>query len=135
MVPDPAARGSDSRRPPRQPHVFERSDFDEIFRPLSGSPRASVEAVPHSAAPASTPPQPDAEVEKTHTDKVVTFHPTTSRLGRRERLALSKWTLPRFVVIAVLALSLAFIIGFMAGMFVERLGQARQTAAPEAVSR
>jgi hypothetical protein len=133
MVPDPAARVSDSPRPPRQPHVFERSDFDEIFRPLSGSPRASVDAVPHSAAPASTPPQPDAGVEKTHADKLVTFHPTASQVGRRERLA--PWGLPRFVMIAVLALSLAFIIGFMAGMFVERLGQARQTAAPAAVSR
>jgi hypothetical protein len=158
-VPDPNAKVSEKPRPGRQPDVFERSDFDEIFRALSGPQRSRAgAAAPSQAAPAA--PRPDdlakpaegvpgtkpvqAGLEKPAYDlakpteaapgakppeKPVTFQPTESEAGRRNGSQTPTRAGRRVAMVAVIALVLAFGAGLLAGIFVER-GQRRADESP-----
>jgi hypothetical protein len=117
-VPEPNAKVSEGPKRERQPDVFERSDFDEIFQVLNRPQRPrSLQAASSADPPSGNLPEP-AQPELKQADRHVTFQPTGSGgwglNGSRPALRL-RWRL-----IAVVVLTLVFGAGFLAGMFLGR---------------
>jgi hypothetical protein len=118
-VPEPNAKVSQKPKRERQPHVFERSDFDEIFRVLSRPQRPrSFQAEASSPADSSAASGPELAQPEVQQDTPVTFHPAGSEgytRGRSWPMGWSRWRL-----IAAIILALVFGAGFLAGLFIER---------------
>jgi hypothetical protein len=113
-VPEPNAKVSHRPKRERQPHVFERSDFDEIFRVLSRPHRPrSLQAA--SSLPADSPAANQPEVAQ---PAPVTFHPTGFQISGQSRPESTVWW--RWRLIAAVVLAIVFGTGFFAGIFIER---------------
>jgi hypothetical protein len=129
-VPNPNAKISEVPKREHQPHVFERSDFDEIFQVLS-RPQRPRSLKTASSAPLAVPsahrPEP-APPELKQSDGPVTFQPTESGSWRHSGWRPAVWR--RWRLIAVVALTLVFGAGFLAGIFI---GRSFHQASPEPV--
>jgi hypothetical protein len=118
-VPQPNAKVSERPKRERQPDVFERSDFDEIFQVLSRPQRPrSLQAASSPADSPSANLAAPAQPELRQVDRPVTFQPTASGSSGQSGSRPAVWL--RWRLIAVVALTLVFGAGFLAGMFIER---------------
>jgi hypothetical protein len=112
-VPEPTSKVNESPKPERQPDVFERSDFDEIFQ-VQSRPQRPHPLQAASSAPSANLGEP-AQPKLKELDRPVTFQPTGSgSSGRISRPGV--WL--RWRLIAVIALTLVFGAGFLAGIFI-----------------
>jgi hypothetical protein len=129
IVPDPGPDDLDKGRRGGNPPVFERSDFDEIFRPARKSrpaPQAAeseAEAVAHPLAPAEPRADPRRGTEPlVDVEQVIT--PANAPIQPEVSAPPGIWLSPALAtllsVAALVALALAFAAGLLVGLFLQR---------------
>ena len=121
IVPQPVSGQSREPRRRAEPHAFERSDFDEIFRQATKRKRtstASKTALP--VAPSTTPREgyrpPAGQMAG---DPLIFPSATPPGLGPRRPSVLL------IALVLVGALAVSFAVGFITGRVVERASQNR----------
>jgi DNA-directed RNA polymerase subunit RPC12/RpoP len=147
VVPNPSAEPTERPHeppPPKpgpQPHLFERSNFEELFDDAAGGKRAPARPVA-AAAPHRTPDQPQAigpvqapvpaarrsepsgpvVEEAPHSPELafdvepVPFAPAAAAPAARPGITLSPRTATLAIVGVILALAMAFAVGLVVGM-------------------
>jgi DNA-directed RNA polymerase subunit RPC12/RpoP len=123
VVPNTEPEGMDAPAGPEQP-IFERSDFDQVFK-VSAEPRQPVlspaspspaKALPPPAGAWGTHAEPSFDVERLDPAQVPQATPGP---GAARVIVLSSSKATLFVVGAILAVAVAFGIGLMVGQMLK----------------
>jgi hypothetical protein len=116
VVPNP---DEEEKPSPAEPPIFERNDFDEIFRPAPQRHRPA--AMPEAAAAGATTPGSLLGAAGFDVERIepMTPRPQTSETAAvpRQGIWLSTTTATWLSVAAILALALAFGAGLMVGYY------------------
>ncbi len=105
--------------PPAPEQLFERSDFDEILKPVKGMERPAPSPMAPPGTVANADPGINVEQLASGADLVPTLEPMAPLPG----IWLSPAKATLLSVLAVLALTLAFVIGLMVGLFFRSSGK------------
>lgn len=160
VVPNPASELTEkpheapSPKPAPQPHLFERSNFEELFDDAAGGKRAPARPAVAAAAPHRTPDQPQAigpapaarrsepsspvVEEAPHSPELafdvepVPFTPAAAAPTARPGITLSPRTATLAIVGVILALAVAFAVGLVVGMLLHATPETSGPSSKEA---